>query len=148
MIEKLLKHLTNAPVAVALAFLLVGAPAAPVAKMLPEMGEAQASGAFCRSPYDGRPDSDCDGLPDTHDPCPTDPDLYCGIDAPPPQTSPDVGMSASDHVLCLMATAWQASGLVYGIAGFLIPEPFVSKVLSISSFALGGVGFIVELALC
>lgn len=39
---KLLKHLTNAPVAVALAFLLVGAPAAPVASMLPGIGTAAA----------------------------------------------------------------------------------------------------------
>ena len=43
MFEKLLKHLTNAPVAVALAFLLVGAPAAPVAKMLPSSGDVYAS---------------------------------------------------------------------------------------------------------
>ena len=43
--NKLLKHLTNAPVAIALAFLLVGAPAAPVAQMSPDtsVGVAHAS---------------------------------------------------------------------------------------------------------
>ena len=41
--KKLLKLLTNAPVAIALAFLLVGAPSAPMAKMmLPSSGEAMA----------------------------------------------------------------------------------------------------------
>ena len=45
MLNKLLKHLTNAPVAIALAFLLVGAPAAPVAQMSPDtsVGVAHAS---------------------------------------------------------------------------------------------------------
>ena len=42
MFEKLLKHLTNAPVAVALAFLLVGAPAAPVVHGLPSSGVVYA----------------------------------------------------------------------------------------------------------
>ena len=42
--KKLLKLLMNAPVAIALAFLLVGAPAAPVAQMLPSSGEAAAFG--------------------------------------------------------------------------------------------------------
>ena len=40
---KLLKHLTNAPVAVALAFLLVGAPAAPVANVVPSSGDVHAA---------------------------------------------------------------------------------------------------------
>lgn len=40
--RKLLMHLTNAPVAVALAFLLVGAPAAPVTYGVPSSGLAYA----------------------------------------------------------------------------------------------------------
>jgi len=40
---KLLKHLTNAPIAVALAFLLVGAPAAPVANDVPSSGDVHAA---------------------------------------------------------------------------------------------------------
>ena len=40
--NKLLKHLTNAPVAIALAFLLVGAPAAPVVHGLPSSGVVYA----------------------------------------------------------------------------------------------------------
>ena len=40
--KKLLRHLTNAPVAVALAFLLVGAPAAPVTQGVPSSGVAYA----------------------------------------------------------------------------------------------------------
>ena len=38
----LLKHLMNAPVAIALAFLLVGIPAAPVAELLPTSGDVAA----------------------------------------------------------------------------------------------------------
>ena len=88
MIEKLLKHLTNAPVAVALAFLLVGAPAAPVAKMLPSSGDAVAEPEVCYATYLFPPgglapyvspmnsfrgvDSDCDGVPDEVDICPGD----------------------------------------------------------------------------
>ena len=41
--KKPLKHLTNMPVAIALAFLLVGSPAAPVAKMLSDLGAAEAA---------------------------------------------------------------------------------------------------------
>ena len=86
MFEKLLKHLTNAPVAVALAFLLVGAPAAPVAKMLPSSGVAMATGQD-NGPQDYGPgcwfehmhDTDCDGLADAWDPCPYNPDLGCSV---------------------------------------------------------------------
>ena len=40
--KKLLRHLTNTPAVVALAFLLVGAPSAPIADWLPSSGEAVA----------------------------------------------------------------------------------------------------------
>ena len=90
MFEKLLKHLTNAPVAVALGFLLVGAPAAPVAKMLPSSGEAMAvapptnpPGPGCSAPdtHGGGfgSDADCDGMPDYVDPCPFDSNPACGV---------------------------------------------------------------------
>lgn len=77
---KLLRHLTNAPVAIALAFLLVGA--APVAKMLPSSGDAMATGCGGQMGAGGMgpptpPDLDCDGLPDDQDPCPTDPSNRC-----------------------------------------------------------------------
>ena len=87
MLNKLLKHLTN--VAVALAFLLVDAPAAPVAKMLPSSGVAMAvapptdiPGPVCSAPYSGygsSSDIDCDGMPDYVDPCPFDPNPACGV---------------------------------------------------------------------
>ena len=57
--KELLRHLTNAPVAVALAFLLVGAPAAPVAKMMPSCGSAMALG--CAFTHWGC-DADGDGI--------------------------------------------------------------------------------------
>ena len=41
--KKLLRHLTNAPIAVALAFLLVGAPSAPMADLAPSSGDAHAA---------------------------------------------------------------------------------------------------------
>ena len=85
--KKLLRHLTNTPVAVALAFLLVGAPSAPMAKMLPSSGEAQACRVYVPSgtsqDYDmsgqenWHGDADCDGLADQWDPCPTDWDNNC-----------------------------------------------------------------------
>ena len=80
--KKLLRHLTNAPVAVALAFLLVGAPSAPVGKMMPSSGEAMANPATNPDHYDdyidpgcwvnGVADEDCDGLAGFNDPCPFD----------------------------------------------------------------------------
>ena len=82
--KKLLRHLMNAPVAVALAFLLVGAPSAPMAKMLPSSGEAMAAAPPDDNPdptpdcaINGEPDADCDGLPDAVDPCPMNSDLSC-----------------------------------------------------------------------
>ena len=80
--KKLLRHLTNAPVAVALAFLLVGAPSAPMANMMPSSGEALAYGCGGEMGIDGvgpptPPDLDCDGLPDHDDPCPSDPMNTC-----------------------------------------------------------------------
>ena len=57
----MLKHFTNTPVAVALAFLLIGAPTAPVTKMLPSFGTALAFGGCgdtfhgCGRGRDGRP---------------------------------------------------------------------------------------------
>ena len=78
--KKLLRHLTKAPVAVALAFLLVGAPSAPVANMMPSSGEALAygcGGEMGGVAPPGPPDLDCDGLPDHDDPCPSDPMNTC-----------------------------------------------------------------------
>ena len=43
--KKLLKLLTNAPVAIALAFLLVGAPSAPMVKMVPDASVGVAHAA-------------------------------------------------------------------------------------------------------
>ncbi len=62
--KKLLRHLTNAPVAIALAFLLVGAPTAPMAKMLPgvDIAEAAWMGGGCRYTIHGC-DYDGDGVP-------------------------------------------------------------------------------------
>ena len=88
--KKLLKLLMNAPVAIALAFLLVGAPGAPMAKMLPSSGEAVANvpvppgsnnnSPGCSAPFSGEgsgSDVDCDGIPDFADPCPLDPSNTC-----------------------------------------------------------------------
>ena len=76
--KKLLKHLTNVPVAIALAFLLVGAPGAPMAKMLPSFGDAMAMDyGPCMMTGTSFPDSDCDGWPDYSDPCPYDPSNTC-----------------------------------------------------------------------
>lgn len=90
--KKLLKLLMNAPVAIALAFLLVGAPSAPMAKMLPSSGDAMAACDMVQfwiemmamtgnsgGGYDyGPSDRDCDGIPDDDDPCPDNPDVTCG----------------------------------------------------------------------
>ena len=77
--KKLLKLLTNAPVAVALAFLLVGAPAAPMTQMLPSSGDAMAYDYGPCGGYNspGMPDADCDGVPDYADLCPYDPNPLC-----------------------------------------------------------------------
>ena len=77
-LQELLSHLTNVPVAIALGFLLVGAPSAPMAKMMPSSGQAMAivgCGIDWHPPI--APDSDCDGVPDAVDPCPTDPADQC-----------------------------------------------------------------------
>lgn len=56
---KLLRHLTNVPVAIALAFLIVGAPAAPVAEgLLPTSGNVYASPT---RPSDEWRRDNCDG---------------------------------------------------------------------------------------
>lgn len=57
-LTKLLRHLTNTPVAIALAFLLVGAPGAPIAKFIPSSSEAHAigSGDDGRAPWEPPPD--------------------------------------------------------------------------------------------
>lgn len=95
--KKLLMHLTNAPIAVALAFLLVGAPSAPMAKMMPSSGDAFASCEMSHGEYiraieniramsgggiygDYGPafvDTDCDGIPDHVDECPNDASNTC-----------------------------------------------------------------------
>ena len=85
---KLFEHLMNAPVGIALAFLLVGAPAAPVAKLLPGSGDAMATcyigGSYVDYPVPGAPsggvggshppalDTDCDGYADERDDCPNE----------------------------------------------------------------------------
>lgn len=96
-LKKVLRHLTNTPVAVALAFLLVGAPSAPVGEMMPSSGDASA---HCYIPlygvggwmpmttgstsagggghYLSAPDADCDGIPDEADRCPHDAANDCG----------------------------------------------------------------------
>ena len=64
---KLLQYLMTPPVALALAFLIVGAPAAPVGQALPSSGLAYAS-VDCGRDYDdpwgrvpyGSPSQDCD----------------------------------------------------------------------------------------
>lgn len=71
--EKLLKHLTNAPVAIALAFLLVGSPAAPVAKMLTGLGTAEARSGTPRD-WDMVGRFGHDGCSDTHRGCDWDGD--------------------------------------------------------------------------
>ena len=69
---KLLRHLTNTPVAIALAFLLVGAPGAPMAKFMPSSSEAHAIGPSDdrRDPWEPAPDcndpsnyNECFGAP-------------------------------------------------------------------------------------
>ena len=57
LLKKVLRHLTNAPVAVALAFLLVGAPAAPVTQGVPSSGVAYAM------PPEAPPPGTCTGSP-------------------------------------------------------------------------------------
>ena len=52
--KKLLRHLTNAPVAVALAFLLVGAPSAPVVNVVPDT----SVGVAYANADDGMPDNE------------------------------------------------------------------------------------------
>ena len=84
---KLLRHLTNTPVAIALAFLLVGTPAGPMAKTLPSSGDAMAT-CYTGGPVNygysmvpDRPvevDSDCDGYPDARDNCPNEAGPYLG----------------------------------------------------------------------
>lgn len=85
---KLFEHLMNAPVGIALAFLLVGAPAAPVAELLPSSGDAMATcyvgGSYMDYPVPGVPsggvggshppalDTDCDGYADERDDCPNE----------------------------------------------------------------------------
>ena len=73
--KKLLRHFTNTPVAVALAFLLVGAPSAPMADWMPSSGEALAYVPV--DPNDANPmpdpDRDGDGIPDDRDICPDRP---------------------------------------------------------------------------
>ena len=65
---KILKHFTNAPVAAALAILLIGAPSAPVPKFLPSSGPALAFGGCgdtihgCGSRLDGTPCGTPDGV--------------------------------------------------------------------------------------
>lgn len=54
-LKKVLRHLTNAPIAVALAFLLVGAPAAPVTQGVPSSGVAYAM------PPEAPPPGTCNG---------------------------------------------------------------------------------------
>ena len=99
--KKLLRHLTNVPVAVALAFLLVGAPSAPMVDWMPSSGDAMATGpgATGNAPNTGGSsgcqttivvpigdhwvvdhvggDMDCDGIMDAADPCPSDPQNKC-----------------------------------------------------------------------
>ena len=77
-----LKLLFNVPLAFALAFLIVGAPSAPLAKIVPGSGDTLAFG--CGGNYGGDPmappeppDLDCDGIPDRDDPCPSDPSNQC-----------------------------------------------------------------------
>ena len=174
--KKLLKHLTNVPVAVALAFLLVGAPAAPMAKMLPSSGYAMAH-APCGSGNGpgGVPDADCDGLPDYVDPCPYDPSNSCGVgcmvaglndddcdglandwDPCPNDAGNTCGQVSRfsqitqgwDRGLCLFVDWLAGIGLVYGFAGLVVPEPFVSKLLAVYGFTMSAAAFVIELAIC
>ncbi len=68
---KLIKCLTNAPTAIALAFLVTGAPAV----LLPSSGEAMAAAQTC-GPMQVN-DYDCDGIPNGLDRCPNDPANTC-----------------------------------------------------------------------
>ena len=165
---KLLKHLTNAPVAVALAFLLVGAPAAPVAKMLPSSGVARAhnctmshgeyireiinqqimqmsgggvSGDYGPQNGNGQPlhiepfvDTDCDGIPDDADKCPNDATNSCGY--------------TWRVAFCHFVDWYAAIGLAYGGIGLIIPEPVISKFLSVYGFVTGGTSFVLDKVLC
>ena len=78
-LKDLLKYFT-APLALTLAFAVVGAPSAPATDIMRSAGDAHACwGAIwrdCSSIPD--PDSDGDGKPDSQDLCPTDPTDQCG----------------------------------------------------------------------
>ena len=133
--KKLLRHLTNAPVAVALAFLLVGAPSAPMAKMLPSSGDAMAS---CAVHLIGSGeylwDSDCDGIPDEFDPCPDNSDWSCGA---PSQTSPDVSQCPRPGD----ATDWGFGSFMAAIFAF-VPQFRAARVgFGVISALLGGASF-------
>lgn len=156
---KLLKHLTNAPVAVALAFLLVGAPAAPVAKMLPSSGEALAYCVFLvvHQEDDARSisvdDTDCDGVADGLDPCPDNPDLSCSY--APSQTSPDVSMSTSTSggtfgcLAGITATVFSVNWGIIGVAALVagVTGP-VALFYAAGSLVLGVAGSIGTSAAC
>ena len=127
--KKLLRHLTNTPVAVVLAFLLVGAPGAPMADWMPSSAQSACASEDCSTGLEHQKGLPCcEGYQPGWSPtAPCVPDGVIQTDLC--NVAAYLGMASTVLGIAAVFTAWNP-----GLSGLFLGLSWVSGAMSAGGF--------------